>query len=525
MRILIKHAAPSLVLVALVCGATKTVLLSQSGNFSGSTNYGVTVRDKEVVLFPFDHDAIPFRSGLQLSLVNAHKYKENPVVGRGEAGSPDSVAVAFYGTAIRIGNQFRMWYLGAGGQENAPGFSWLRGVRWRICYATSTDGIHWEKPHLGLVEYRGNTQNNLVRLDPTGSEVSQSVIIYDPEDPNSARHFKMIYENYGGIPNGENSAAFSPDGLTWTNSPGNPVITIPFEPSGLIKYNGLYYLAGHSADFTKRLLAVHASGDFEHWTDGVAVGLRRDNFGPLQPVLSGRSTGEQIHLGAALWDRGNVILGLYGQWHGPSPESGDRRDMRMDIGFVVSHDALHYDEPIPGFKMISAADERFPELGFVGRLVQSQAFLNVGDQTYTYYSLWGPSGADGIYLASWQRDRLGYYAITDAPVEGQKPAKGVDPHFISCPIVLDKPQTRVYLNAGGLGQYTQATVELLDYNFHPIPGYSGVDSIPLTTAGLHEEVKWRNKDGLPQFDHPIRLRVTYGGLQREWARIYAVYLD
>ncbi len=525
MGITSKIPVRAFLILGLAFSATQTVLLSQSGNFSGTTNYGVTVRDKEVVLFPFDHDAIPFRSGLQLSLVSGHKYKGNPVVRRGEAGSPDSIAAAFYGTVIRIGNQLRMWYLGAGGQENAPGFSWLRGVRWRICYATSTDGIHWQKPDLGLVEYRGSTQNDLVKLDPTGSEVSQSVVIDDPEDPNPDRRFKMIYENYGGIPNGQNSAAFSRDGLTWTNSPRNPVITIPFEPSGLIKYNGLYYLAGHSADFAKRLLAVHASGDFEHWTEAVSMGFRRDNVGPLQTVLSGGSTGEQVHLGAALWDRGNVILGLYGQWHGPTSESGDRRDMRMDIGFVVSHDALHYYEPIPGFKMIAAADERFPELGFIGRLVQSQAFMNVGDQTLTYYSLWGPSGADGIYLATWPRDRLGYYSVTEAATEGQKPTKGVDPQFISCPIILDRSQTHVYLNAAGLGQYTQATVEVLDYNFQPIPGYSGADSIPLTTAGLHEEVKWQHKSGLPKFDHPVRLRVKFGGLQRERARIYAVYLD
>ena len=32
----------------------------------------------------------------------------------------------------------------------------------RICYARSKDGIHWDKPDAGLVEYRGNRQNNIV---------------------------------------------------------------------------------------------------------------------------------------------------------------------------------------------------------------------------------------------------------------------------------------------------------------------------------------------------------------------------
>ena len=31
-----------------------------------------------------------------------------------------------------------------------------------LCYAFSTEGIHWEKPELGLVEYEGNKQNNIL---------------------------------------------------------------------------------------------------------------------------------------------------------------------------------------------------------------------------------------------------------------------------------------------------------------------------------------------------------------------------
>lgn len=517
-------AALVLAVLTIACGIQLSHLIAQSApDVGGITHYEVRVQNREIVLFPFDSYAIPFRSGLELSLVGGHR-EENPVLRPGKAGRPDSGGVAFYGTVIPIQNQLRMWYLCAGGHEDAPGFSWLRHVRWRVCYATSTDGIHWEKPNLGLVEYGGNVQNNLVKLDPTGSEVSQSVVIYDPEDPNPDRRFKMLYENYGGIPNGQNSVAFSRDGLTWTNSPKNPVIKIPFEPSGLIKHDGFYYATGHGGGFTKRVLAVHASADFDHWTQAVSLGFRRDNVGPLHPRLWGGETGEQVHLGASLWDRGNVILGLYGQWHGPGPESNDRRDMRLDLGFVISHDALHYYEPIRDFKMIPAADQKFPALGFRPRLVQGQAFLNLGDQTLAYYSFWGPGGADGVRLATWPRDRLGYYSVPVVATEGQKPREGVTPHFISCPIWLTKPGTKIYINAAGLGEYSHVTVEILNDKFQPIPGFSGADSIPLTQSGLHEQISWQSKRSLGKFDYPIRLRVNLGGLQLERSRVYAVYL-
>src|SRR5439155_8820281 len=61
---------------------------------------------------------------------------------------------------------------------------------------------------------------------------------------------------------------------------------------------------------------------------------------------SGPSTGdeanqqEEVHLGAALWNRGNVLVGIYGQWHGHP--SGDRRWVGIDLGLALSHDAIHF---------------------------------------------------------------------------------------------------------------------------------------------------------------------------------------
>lgn len=48
----------------------------------------------------------------------------------------------------------------------------------RICLATSKDGIHWEKPELGLVAFRGNRRNNMVPLprDPLLSEHLSAVL-------------------------------------------------------------------------------------------------------------------------------------------------------------------------------------------------------------------------------------------------------------------------------------------------------------------------------------------------------------
>ena len=33
-----------------------------------------------------------------------------------------------------------------------------------VCYARSTDGIHWEKPNLGIVAYKGSKDNDFFEV-------------------------------------------------------------------------------------------------------------------------------------------------------------------------------------------------------------------------------------------------------------------------------------------------------------------------------------------------------------------------
>jgi len=73
-----------------------------------------------------------------------------------------------------------------------------------ICYAVSRDGIHWKKPNLGIVEFDGNKENNLVVRGPHGAGVFK-----DMHDPDPKRRYKMFFK--GRII----SVAFSPDGLHW----------------------------------------------------------------------------------------------------------------------------------------------------------------------------------------------------------------------------------------------------------------------------------------------------------------------
>jgi len=467
----------------------------------------------EVVLFPFDDYSIPFQQGVRLRLVPYSKGGgKNIVLGRGGSGAPDSKNVCYYGSVQRVGDELWMWYLGQGDKDD----HWHQ----RVCFAKSKDGFKWEKPKLGLVEYDGNKNNNLVDLgDVVNYNVTACVVFYEPEDPDPERRFKMAFESRKY--HNRLAVAFSKDGLRWKESPNNPVGP-GLEMQGGTKFNGCYYLTGqggrHFPPWTRKLV-VHASYDFEHWTEATCLGFRRDNI-PPRPIEYYGSSGEQVHLGAALWNRRNVIIGFYGQWHGHP--SNDRRLTTMDLGLVVSNDALHYKEPIPDFRIVMAAEtDWYPipvgtAVAKFPALIQGQGFENIGDKTLFWYAPWPEQKSDGVRVASWPRDRLGYFESFLGP--------GRNAYFISAPLDLEGKPVQIYMNVDGISEYNKVTTEILDERFNVIHGYSREECIGPRESGLRQPVKWQEHEKI-ETDSPVRIRVNFEGIRPEDLKVYALYVE
>jgi len=478
---------------------------------------------ENIVLFPFDDVALPLQKGVQLHLngYSAIGKRPNIVLHTGNDGDPDNDHVAYYGTVIRVGDEFWMWYLWQG-SDGTPDTKWFQ----RVCFAKSTDGYHWDKPDLGLVDYQGNKSNNLVDLGQGEFHVAACVVFYEPDDPDPARCFKMAFNSRKY--RGQFAVAYSPDGLTWTESPQNPVGAW-FEMAGGVKHNGCYHLSGQGGKHVLgagRQFATFVSYDFENWSEASSLGLQRTNI-QSRPQVFGNNAGEQIHLGAGLWNRGNVILGFYGMWDGHP--SNDRRMTSMDIGLAVSHDALHYHEPIPNYPIVSAAEDSWSsttqghQLDKFPALMQGQGFENIGDETLFWYTPWPEQASDGIRVAVWQRDRLGYLQ----PYMGspQSKADERDPHIISARIHLEEKSARVTLNVDGLSEYSAITVEILDEQLRKLSAYSGDVCEPITISGLKQRVTWQGKDIIEGISSPIRIRINFSGVRPEDIKLYAIYLS
>ncbi len=168
--------------------------------------------------------------------------------------------VCAYYTIFQDGPVYRMYYRGAhydGGMTHPE----------VTCYAESTDGINWTKPNLGIIEFNGSTENNIVWKDP-GSHNFTPFLDKNPEVTPDAK-YKALTRNAGGA-NGL-YALKSPDGVNWTLMSRQPVITEgAFDSQNLAFWDSVRecYVDYHR-DFRGgvRDIKTATSDDFLNWSD------------------------------------------------------------------------------------------------------------------------------------------------------------------------------------------------------------------------------------------------------------------
>jgi hypothetical protein len=516
----------------------------------------------EAVLFAFDDHAIPHHGNLQLTMERAERNPTNPVLAIGPMGTPDEWQIRFYGTILPVDGKFRMWYIAAAadGFVNPMQGGALDRRGWRFAYAESPDGIAWTKPKLGLTEFRGQRDNNLLGL-PAGFRGYHALVLHEPSEPDATRRFKMMallvdtgdYQLPGPQPDparwsGHNVYVplYSADGTTWRVadelvSDGSRTFSPKFnlvrhvEGAGLYRWNGMYYLSGQAIhqpllDHAAmppygRHVQLWRSADLLNWSETSTMAFAREGQYARPPGYIGsastspiQSDTEQTHEGASVWNRGNVLLGVTGFWHG----SKDWTKITHPLALLVSNDGLHFREPQPEFEF-GAVGQRGRDWDHSG-LGQGQAFANVGDKTYIWYGApmdqsggprtggaWPREG--GVGLLMFGRDRFGSLGTRDADRDGTLVTTAIE----------TRRAVRVFVNADGLGPESRLRLEVLDSSEHPIAGYDAAPGTTVTQSGLEVPVTWSNSDRLPA-GTTLRLRIRFEGRERNAIRLFAVYL-
>lgn len=122
-----------------------------------------------------------------------------------------------YTTIMKDGDLYRMYYRGLKGKENKNDTLLVSST----CYAESKDGIHWERPTLGLVNFEGTTDNNILFAN---KEDSHNFCPFLDTNPNVLPNQK--YKAFSGTDKNVGVRPFvSPDGIHWQRIQDKPVIT------------------------------------------------------------------------------------------------------------------------------------------------------------------------------------------------------------------------------------------------------------------------------------------------------------
>lgn len=491
-----------------------------------------------VTLFAFDNESIPFTQNLRLEMQTPERHVDNPVIARGKPGEPDAMGVQFYGSVIREKDKFRMWYV-AYDDDIA---NKVATERWRAAYAESDDGVHWIKPWLGLVEYKGNKNNNLILTDPMPLGFVNLKVLADSEDSNPKRRYKISTHVYfrHNTRLGSLAPFVSEDGLTWKMlidaKPKKAELkkeelalpAIHFEPcGGLYKWNGIYYICGQNAmnatqPYHGRVARTYRSSDFVNWSHTSNIAFVRDEQHTL--LGAGRSLeGEQNHEGISVWNRRNVLLGIYGRWHGAK----EWKDITVDLGFLVSNDGLRFREPAHDRTFLKRGEDGMWDQGGV---LQGQGFENVGDRTYIYYGAWDPrmraSPRGGVGIATLPRDRFGELVIEEAGKgAGDYQLPDIKSEFVTASVPAKANFVyRLYLNATGLESKSALKIELLDDLEQPIIAYAGANAAIIRKNGFQTPIHWAGKEEIGDLPEQFKVRVTFEGEDKTSIRFSAIYV-
>ena len=235
---------------ALICGVCTTSLAL----FAQTSKPGKSLVDIGSRLEPFVDDwLVEHKRGVSLEL-------HHP--------TPQDVAITFtkpcegntccYVRVFRDGDVCRAYYRGSN-------FSWETRKTTHaqfVCYAESKDGIRWTKPKLGLYEFKGSKDNNIVWPS------SHNFAPFKDTNPSCKPQYRYKALGSGG---GGLVAYGSPDGIHWKLIRKSAVITKgAFDSQNLAfwdEFRGRYVDFHRGFQKGVRDIMTCTSEDFIHWTE------------------------------------------------------------------------------------------------------------------------------------------------------------------------------------------------------------------------------------------------------------------
>ncbi len=489
-----------------------------------------------------DHKFFETVEGIQLKVNPPHQTRERLV--RADAPWESDARLGSYCTVVQEGGRIRLWYHVMAGTpppgKNPP----FMGVG----YAESSDGIHFTKPALGLVERNGSRRNNLVMPPDPNLVTVGGASIWRDDNPAAAadakyRSWSKLYPKPGSGIRGPHSVWKSPDGLRWTleQPRASGLRAADTQPSWFWDPRVKRYV-GYSREWVRersgfgaRMASYNESDDLVNWDstyfalepderDGTAAPALRVDAGRMEvkgedvlPPRERRTASESVAAGEDQVLTPSAPLDFYGpgvfpyegvylalipvfhHWrgssHGASPSTSD-------VQLAVSRDARHFSRPGGRPSFLRTGPDGSWDSKWLYPVLRP---VRMGDELWIYY-LGSNRDHAGRRDAKAVREeeaisravmRLDGFVSADADYEGG--------WFLTPPMEFKGSRLELNIDTGAGGS---ARVEILEESGKPIAGYSMFDADEINANGVAIAAAWGGRsDVSPLAGRSIRLRV------------------
>ncbi|MEW6303211.1 MAG: hypothetical protein AB1705_07060 [Verrucomicrobiota bacterium] len=385
--------------------------------------------------------------------------------------------------------QFKMWYqthawVGQADDETKT----LYGV----AYAESKDGIKWVQPKLGLVEWKGSKDNNIVWRGPLNSRASGHQILDLPEADRRGFRYVMTYRT-GGAKKGLNGIRVigSRDGVHWDEKSDTFIHALPSDTVNSIVYDrerNQYVMYCRGKDryrlFSGEVLETGESrrisrmSNPELWTEWKTwpqAILLPDEFDARENFNAFYGMPTRYHAGiywGALW----VF----------------RFNDNIYTDLAISRDGVQFERLPSRPKMI--------ELGPDGSWDDAMNFgspdwVEIGDEWWLYYTGW-----DGDHGG---KDRTGSIGLLTMRKEGFISMHGPSGGGVIVTRQIKWPGGRLFVNADA--SQGELKVRVSGERRKPLAGFDYADCATFTGNQTAHEVTWKGASIDSLKDQVIRL--------------------
>lgn len=435
-----------------------------------------------------------------------------------------------YSTVLEDDGLYKLWYdaIAPGGKPHSRS----------ICYATSQDGVHWERQYVNLFSWEGITPNNIVMpgtngsvmLDPNGPDEHRykaAALIHENEVwPESRGCIAGMYEGYGKPYFIELYLCTSPDGIHWRRQ-GTAALPFFHDTQNQLFYDtrlGKYVAYVRTQErrrtvgrtefddpldlpwpFQANPAAIPGPGT-SRWAAGgeFQLALACDELDPVDTDLYTPNV-EQYP-----WAADAYFSFTAAYRHYPFGDTADttavgkdargrfRNDGPVEVQLAVSRDGINWSRP----------DRRpYVPLGLAGSWDGGQTYMALGmirkgDEIWQYYS--GTDYTHGAY----ERDaadysgglcrlvqRLDGFVSADADYQGAV--------FTTPLLTFDGAHLQLNCDCGAMGEIW---IELRDERNHPIPGYTLAESISVDRNQVAAPVRWQERENVGELiGRPVRV--------------------